>query len=153
MGVLPIGQIWIKVSKPKGFRYPLLPKTIGDHIRRRRIDLKLIQLELGQHIGVHGLSITNWELNRTTPELKHIPAIIAFLGCNPLPCPTTLAERLVLHRRGRGWSQKRLADELDVDPTTLARWERGEKTPWGSYAVKVDALVGGIGRNSSPLVC
>ena len=140
--MLPIGQIWIKASKPKDFRYPLHPKTLGDHIRRRRIDLNLLQRELGQHIGVHGLSVTNWELNRTIPELKHMPAILSFLGYNPLSRPTTLAERLVLHRRCRGWSQKRLADELDVDPTTLARWERGEKTPWGPYAAKVKALLG-----------
>ncbi|MSU51334.1 MAG: helix-turn-helix domain-containing protein [Opitutus sp.] len=120
----------------------MLPRTLGDHIRRRRIDLKLLQKEVGQHMGVHCLSVWNWERNRTEPELKHQPAIIAFLGYDPLPLPTTLAERLVQHRRSRGWSQKRLAAELDVDPTTLARWERGEKTPWGPYVVRVKALVG-----------
>ena len=120
----------------------MLPKTLGDHIRRRRIDLKMLQREVGQHIGVHCLSMTNWELNRTTPELKHIPAIIAFLGYDPLPRPTTLAERLVQHRRSRGWSQKRLAAELDVDPTTLARWERGERSPIAEHGQRVERLIG-----------
>lgn len=140
--MLPKGQIEITASKPKDFRYPTVLKTLGDHIRRRRVDLKLLQREVGQHIGVHCLSVMNWELNRTTPELKHMPAIISFLGYDPLPRPTTWAEGLVQHRRGRGWSQKRLAAELAVDPTTLARWERGEKSPWGTYAVRVKALVG-----------
>jgi ribosome-binding protein aMBF1 (putative translation factor) len=71
-----------------------------------------------------------------------MPAIIAFLGYDPLPRSTTLAKRLVQHRRCRGWSQRRLAAELDIDPTTLARWERGEKTPWGPYAVRVKELLG-----------
>lgn len=140
--MLPKSQIELRASKPKDFRYPTILKTLGDHLRKRRIDLKLLQREAGQHIGVHCLSVSNWELNRTAPELRHLPAIIAFLGYDPLPRPTTLPERLVQHRRRRGWTQKRLAAELDVDPTTLARWERGEKTPWGSYAVRVEALLG-----------
>jgi transcriptional regulator with XRE-family HTH domain len=93
-------------------------------------------------MGVHCLSIWNWERNRTEPELKHIPAIISFLGYDPLPRPTTLAEHLVQHRRRCGWSQKRLAAELDVDPITLGRWERGEKIPWGPYAARLKALLG-----------
>jgi ribosome-binding protein aMBF1 (putative translation factor) len=70
-----------------------------------------------------------------------MPAIIAFLGYDPLPRPANLAERVVQYRRSRGWSQKRLAAELDVDPTTLARWERGEKTPIAEHGMRVERLI------------
>ena len=55
-----------------------------------------------------------------------MPVIIAFLGYNPLPEATTLAEQLVRTRVSRGLNQKEAAKLIGVDPSTLARWERGE---------------------------
>jgi DNA-binding XRE family transcriptional regulator len=47
---------------------------------------------------------------------------------------------LVWYREGKGWSQKRLADEVGVDPTTLARWEREERQPAVECCQKVADL-------------
>jgi hypothetical protein len=63
---------------------------------------------------------TNWERNRTHPELRHLPRIIAFLGYDPLPSPTNLAERLEHVRKIRGLTQYQLARMIQVDPTTGA---------------------------------
>jgi len=70
-----------------------------------------------------------------------MPAIIRFLGYNPLPAAHTLSERLV-HRRTRlGISQKESAERLAVDPSTLAKWERGEREPAGVFLGRVKGFL------------
>ena len=63
--------------------YPANPATLGEHLRKRRIDLKLFQKDIARIIGVDEASIWNWENNRTKPVLKLVPEIIEFLGYNP----------------------------------------------------------------------
>lgn len=43
--------------------------------------------------------------------------------------PKTLGERIRFLRTKRGWSLLRLAAELDVDKSTVSRWERDESEP------------------------
>ena len=40
-----------------------------------------------------------------------------------------LGERIKAARAGKGWKQKHLAAEVDVEPITISRWERGATTP------------------------
>src|SRR4051794_14405847 len=42
------------------------------------------------------------EGNHATPQLRYMPAIIDFLGYNPLPSARIRAERLVRHRTSLG---------------------------------------------------
>jgi transcriptional regulator with XRE-family HTH domain len=122
-------------------RIPIQPRTIGDHIRRRRLALKLLQKEVADQIGVEKTSVCNWEANTCQPGIHYMPAIIRFLGYNPLPEAKTLADRLMRHRTSFGLSQKELAAELAVDPGTLARWERGEREPTGAWLECVTRLL------------
>jgi DNA-binding transcriptional regulator YiaG len=39
----------------------------------------------------------------------------------------------VNHRKAMGMTQKEFARQIGVDPSTLARWERGEREPSGMY--------------------
>jgi transcriptional regulator with XRE-family HTH domain len=118
-------------------RIPLEPKTVGDHIRKSRLQRKLLQKDVARQIGVDTTSVVNWESNWVTPEIRYMPAIIAFLGYNPLPEGQTVGEKLVRCRTGRGMSQKQAAARLGVDPGTLARWERGEREPMGRFTEQV----------------
>jgi transcriptional regulator with XRE-family HTH domain len=43
----------------------------------------------------------------------------------------SLGQRIKACRQFRGISQKELADQLGVDPTTLGRWEREIRQPVG----------------------
>jgi transcriptional regulator with XRE-family HTH domain len=52
-------------------------------------------------------------------------------------------QRLQRARRARGWSQKELADRLDVFAKTVARWERGESYPQPQYLQKIATLFPG----------
>jgi transcriptional regulator with XRE-family HTH domain len=103
--------------------------SLGDHIRKCRLDRELFQKQVADQIGVHELTITNWERNATLPEIRYVPAIIQFLGYSPLPPTSSLAERLTDARRRLGLSQRKMAEKLGVDPTTLMGWERGRHQP------------------------
>jgi transcriptional regulator with XRE-family HTH domain len=105
-------------------------KTLGDHIRKKRLDLGLLQREVAQKIGASEASIHNWEIGHATPSINFIPKILKFLGYAPFRMPAgNLGEKIRTYRRALGLSQKALAKQLKIDPTTLARWERGKGTP------------------------
>lgn len=114
-------------------RKPAQPQTVGDHIRTKRLGMRMLQREVAEQIGVDKTSVFNWEANASTPEIRYMPAIIRFLGYNPLPPVKTLAEQLVQHRTTLGLSQKEAAERVGVDPSTLAKWEQGKREPAGSF--------------------
>jgi len=111
---------------------------VGDHIRKKRLDLKLCQHEVAQLIGVDKTTVFNWERNYSSPELRYIPKVIEYLGYVPFGKePETLGGRIVYYRWLKGMTQKELARQLGVDPGTLAQWERGEKEPRSVFTENV----------------
>ena len=59
--------------------YPLNPKAIGEHIRKKRMDCRLMQSDVANIIGVSEESIWNWENGRTKPSKKNLEIINAFV--------------------------------------------------------------------------
>jgi transcriptional regulator with XRE-family HTH domain len=102
------------------------PTTLGEHIRQRRLKLKLTLKEAAKLLGTDECSIMNWEKGRTVPKVYRLPAIIRFLGYNPLPEPRTLPERLIGKRLEQGWSRKVASRHLGIDVSTLRDWEQGK---------------------------
>lgn len=43
--------------------------------------------------------------------------------------PGMIGDRIREARAGKGWKQKHLAAEVEVEPITVSRWERGATTP------------------------
>jgi len=104
--------------------------TLGDHLRKRRLDLGLLQREVAEDLGVTESTIWNWEANYSYPQLRFIPGIIDFLGYDLDSTPTSsLGERILAYHRVMGTGQKELAHRLGVDPTTLSNWEKGKRQP------------------------
>ena len=126
---MPFCKVTLKGPKPLPLGYPKRLKKLGDHIRKKRLDLRLLQRQVAEQVGVTETTIYNWENNRSTPALRHIPAIIRFLGYFPLQTPESLPEKLILARRTRGLSRKRMAKTLGVNESTLARWETRKGHP------------------------
>jgi len=58
--------------------YPANPKTIGEHIRKRRMDLGLMQREVAKIIGVTESTIWNWE-NGWDIQKKYMKRVGGFL--------------------------------------------------------------------------
>ena len=124
MVALPFCSITLTAQKPT--KLPRILNTIGDHIKKRRLELGLYQRQVAKVIGVDECTITNWEMNRTRPTLRTIPTIIEFLGYDPISTETTtLGEVPLRYRKSRGVNQKELAKQIGIDPTTLGRVERG----------------------------
>jgi transcriptional regulator with XRE-family HTH domain len=125
-------------------RTPEELKTLGDHLLRRRLALKLLQRDVADKLSVDKCSIYNWENNRSKPGLEYMPAIIHFLGYNPMPPSDRWSDRLINCRTALGISQKHAAERIDVDQSTLARWERGEREPSGPFEVRALRFLSGL---------
>jgi transcriptional regulator with XRE-family HTH domain len=128
-------------STGRVIRIPVAPQTVGDHIRKRRLALKMLQKDVAEQIGVNKTSVFNWEANTSAPEIRYMPAIIDFLGYDPLRAAKSWGERLVRHRTTLGMTQKEAARRLGVDQGTLAKWERGEREPAGAFLVRVNGFL------------
>ena len=70
-----------------------------------------------------------------------MPAVIEFLGYNPLPEAEGIGGRLVRCRTSLGMSHKETSKRLRVDPSTLARWERGEREPVRALRRRVEEFL------------
>lgn len=127
---LPFCKITLKAQKPASVAYPKTLKTLGDHLRKRRLDLKLQQKDVAKKLGVSETSIYNWENNIASPSLYSIPKIIKFLGYIPDSFKAkTPGEKIATSRRLLGLTQKELAHRLRIDPSTLGRWEKDKSRP------------------------
>lgn len=134
---MPFCEWTLRATKPRPSTYPASLSTIGDHIRARRLDRGLTQLEAGRLIGVDESTVWNWERGLTAPNLHAMPGVVRFLDYDPTKPATSAGAAIVQFRRSRGMSQERLAAALGVDAGTLGRWERGVSRPEGSVLGRV----------------
>lgn len=86
-------------------------------------------------------TITNWELNRCEPEVQYFPKIIDFLGYVPFLMGESFPERLKAYRMLKGLTQRELAQELGVDPTTVMKWETGKSKPMPEAQERVEKIL------------
>ena len=105
--------------------YSEKPKTLGEHLKKRRRELGLLLREAAERMGVSAETIANWENGKTEPIATQFQPVVAFLGYDPMPAPTTLAERLEAKRRLLGVTFAQVARHLGWDPGTLARYLSG----------------------------
>ena len=104
--------------------------------------MKLTKRQLSLKLNVSDLTIYLWEKNRVEPSLAQIPKIIEFLGRDPFEKKTeNLGEKLREYRRIHGLTQKKLAERLGVDETTVAGWERGKHQPAKQLLARQDFLL------------
>jgi transcriptional regulator with XRE-family HTH domain len=115
--------------------------TIGDHLRKKRLDLGLLQREVALLLRSTECSVYLWETNRTSPTLPFLPKIVEFLGYFPFDPGWTPGERLIWIRRYLGLSQEAMARRLKADPGTLAKWETGKKEPKGGFLIRLQKLL------------
>jgi transcriptional regulator with XRE-family HTH domain len=127
--------------------YPKALETIGDHIRKRRLDLKLLQKDVAGMLKVDTNTITNWERNRCQPKLYLIARIVGFIGYEPVHSGSlTLGESLRQYRRLKGIGQKELARKLGIDPSTLAKYEAGKNKRRTALEARLKSLMIGVAR-------
>jgi transcriptional regulator with XRE-family HTH domain len=141
---LPFCHISLKAEKPRNPAYPESLKSLGDHLRKKRLDLKLFQRDVAQIVGADTTTVFYWESNRVTPSLKYLPKIIDFLGYVPLDIlPEKPGEKIAFYRRLLGLGQRELGRLLGIDPSTLWKWENGKSQPSPKLFEKLEGFFKG----------
>ncbi|MDR3526087.1 MAG: ATP-binding protein [Rhizomicrobium sp.] len=119
----------LTLTYPRPKPYAEKPKTLGEHLLKRRLQLGLTQPQAAIGLLIKPDTLLLWEKGRAYPTARYFPAIFRFLGYDPLPVPATLAERITRQRLRLGLSIKASAKLLEVDEGTLSHWERGDWKP------------------------
>ena len=141
---MPFCHLEFRAKKPQSAAYPAELKTYGDHLRARRLELGLLQRQVGDEIAVDECSIYNWENNRAVPAVRVIPKIIQFLSYCPYTPGLPISGQLTLWRHSLGLSQEEIAKRIGVDHTTLRRWETGRRQPAPKYVGRIKAFIDSI---------
>jgi transcriptional regulator with XRE-family HTH domain len=133
-------SIHIPLEKQQLPGYPEIPITVGDHIRKKRMDLGLLQREVAEIIGVTESSVWNWE-HGTEPELQYNPKIINFLGYIPFDCPDDTVGRLAWYKRAMGMNLDHLGEAMGRDPEQLSDWLSGRHNPFRKNREKIERFL------------
>jgi len=111
-------------EKPRQKGYPEEPRTLGEHLKRRRLDLGLRQRDVAAELGVTAQTVQTWESGKHRPPVRLVPGIQAFLGFCPFDPAWTRGRRLRAARESQGLSKRRAAVLVGIDEATVARAER-----------------------------
>ena len=139
---LPLGPIILKSLRPAPYEEE--PKTLGEHLTKRRRESSLLQEDMAVQLNVSVWTLRNWENGRTTPGPVIYRRIVELLGYYPHPTPRTLGHRLRKIRRCLGLTSWRAARLAEVDQGTFLMWERDRWTPTVRTRVKVNAFLEGF---------
>jgi transcriptional regulator with XRE-family HTH domain len=101
------------------------PQTLGEHLKRARQLQGIRQKDAARILGVGHFTYMTWEKDQKVPFARYYPAIVSFIGYDPLPEPTTDGERRKRERLLFGLTSQEMADRLGIDQGTLLRRERG----------------------------
>jgi transcriptional regulator with XRE-family HTH domain len=120
-------------------------ETVGDHVRERRAVLGLTQAQAAAEIGVCRDALARWETRPMVPDVLTMPAVLGFLGYNPLPPARTFSELLLRTRRSHGLHLAALAEAISVPFNTLHAWERGLNAPAAARKALVEERLAELG--------
>ncbi|QHS56423.1 helix-turn-helix transcriptional regulator [Mucilaginibacter sp. 14171R-50] len=68
------------MKKPPSKDIPVNPQTLGEHIRKARIERGLLQREVAEVFGVCEDTIVGWENGRSFPQRKYQNKILHFIN-------------------------------------------------------------------------
>lgn len=86
---LPFGRISLKADRITSCdavhdpECPNIPKTIGEHLRKRRIQTGITFRQLVNRLGVDLHLIRAWEEDRSVPGGDSLRRVIGWLGYDP----------------------------------------------------------------------
>jgi DNA-binding transcriptional regulator YiaG len=111
------------VKKPPVSGFPWYPKTLGQHLLKKRLELGLTQVEVARKLNLGLQTISHWESEDNIPNIYHYPAIISFLGYYPFRVDETEGGKIIKYRYERGLSKKKLARFLKTHVKNIDLWE------------------------------
>jgi ribosome-binding protein aMBF1 (putative translation factor) len=94
--LLSLQPVHIKVTRipypphwRAGQRLSRPPQSLGERIRKHRLELHWLQADLAKAIGVHVISVSNWERGFSTPSRRMMKRIQEFLDYTSTPMPAS----------------------------------------------------------------
>jgi len=121
--------------------YSQNPQSLGEHLKKRRRELGLLQREAAARMAIGTDTYANWETGKTEPVAAQFQPVVAFLGYDPTPKPTTLAERVQARRRALGVTFSQVARHLAWDSGTLTRYLNGTWRMPSARAAQLEAFL------------
>ena len=119
---LPIGvRVVRKCAIPREIILP--PTTLGQHLKQHRDKEKLRQKDAAAILGIGHFTYMTWEKDQKSPFPRYYPAIIDWLGYNPLPRPETEGHKLRYARLSRGMTAQEAAADIGMDESTWLSFE------------------------------
>jgi transcriptional regulator with XRE-family HTH domain len=112
-------------GRNSGSKYPKDPQTLGEHLRKVRLDRGLLQKDVARELSVKKGTVAAWEVNRNPVAVQLIPRVLAFLGYDPRAEGRSMGEKIRARREELGLSRRALALKIGVSRSTVRAWERG----------------------------
>lgn len=75
-----IWEIELRAKRPLPADYPHNPKTLGDYLKKKRIDERLTCGQVSTALGIHESQRKRWEENRSQPIGKNREKLKLYLG-------------------------------------------------------------------------
>jgi DNA-binding transcriptional regulator YiaG len=102
------------------------PNTLCQHLRSRRLILKLTQEEVAEHLDTVREHYERWERDRVSPTASFWPRLISFLGYYPFDddSPSGMMHKA---RRMLGLSQFAFGRKIGATAKNVREWEHGQK--------------------------
>lgn len=147
----------------RGIPVPKEPATIGGHLRKRRLKLKLLQSQAAHKLNVSTVTLSRWECDKLHPVWSRWPAIVAYLGYDPFTNPALgrpkgnesydvailssephagIGQQIVKRRLELKKNRSQCAQELGVCVKTLWGWETGRHKISNALRKKLMAFLG-----------
>ncbi len=144
MQALPFWNQEISLRKPLSFIEVNENSPISQHLRKKRLELKLKQGDVSKILDVSEATISLWETDRAVPQIQNMPKIIKWLGYNPYSFKTeNLGERIKEYRLLHGLSHRKMGKLLQVDGATISTWETNKFIPNKGNIAGITALLKG----------
>ncbi len=125
----------------KGFN--LNPKSLGQHLRSKRLLLNLTQAQVASDLGTIREQYERWERDEITPIASFWPQLVRHLGRYPLTV-TSSADWVLKARRMNGLSQFAFGRALKVIAKNVRQWEHSEEEPPQEMLEKIKALASAV---------
>ena len=136
--------------------------SLGRHLRRRRLQLKIFQSEAARRMKVSNRTLSLWECDRLYPTWFYWPRIIAYLGFDPFTdstlgrpkgnetssvaflsseTPATIGQQIMKRLIEMRKTRSQFAAEIGISTKTLWNWERDRRKPCKSKLRRLNQLL------------
>jgi transcriptional regulator with XRE-family HTH domain len=119
---------------------PDFPVEFGVHLFTTRTQRGISETYAANELDISLETYRSWENDKSLPSISRMPSIIRFVGFCPYDASLAFRDKVILWRSLNGVSQRYFASMIEVDQSSLARWERGTGGP---YKILLSRLLSG----------